>query len=88
MCPVRSSNGCQILDDGLKFIYTMFATPFSLQCHESCFHLKHGLFCYCLTYSSVLLHFSTLDYIGPSLLKHRGNLAVLPQLLTIILGNT
>lgn len=77
--PVRSFNWCQILADGLKFISIVSARPFSLQCHGGCFHLKHGSFCYCLTQFFVLLHFSTLKYIGPSLLKHRGNPAFYPS---------
>lgn len=83
-CPVPFPNWCQTLDDALKLMYTMSARWFSLQCNGGCFHLKRGSFCYCLTQCSVLLHFSMLNYIGPSLLKHRGNLAVLPQLVTTI----
>lgn len=84
-CPVCFSNWCQILAGGLKFICTTSSRSFSFQCHEGCFHLKHVLLCYCLTQSSVLLHFSMLNHLGPFLLEHRENPALLSKLLAIIL---
>lgn len=66
------------------YMYYVFQIIF-LPCHEGCFHLRHVLLCYCLTQSSVLLHFSMLNHLGQFLLKNRGNPVFLSGLLAIII---